>query len=284
MKDTIIKTALIIVLLMMLLQPIMSFSQELPLYLRDRGTGIPLSIFGSYINKGALLIYPFYEYYYDSNMEYEPADLGFGSREEYRGRYRANEFLIFIAYGISDQLAIEFEAGVISAKLNKSDYDNSAMPPNIDESGLSDVEGQIRWRWSHESTMTPELYNYFEFVLPTGKKYKLIGTSNWEFKLGLGLIKGFRWGTITTRAALDYSHGEKKIEMGEFALEYLKKISSSFNLFVMFEGSEDEISLVPGIHWDISRTVLLRVNTGIGVTSKATDLAPEVGMIFSFFP
>src|SRR5574341_8598 len=164
-------------------QPTSCFGQEeLPSYLRDRGEGIPMSQFGTYIRPGELLIYPFYEYYHDDNMEYEPADFGKGSHQEFRGRYRAHEGLLFIGYGISDRFAFELEAGVIDAKFNKSDQDTSAVPAEIKESGLSDVEGQFRWRWNHESEKTPEFFSFFETVFPTGEKNSLIGTSAWEFK------------------------------------------------------------------------------------------------------
>jgi hypothetical protein len=263
--------------------PSSSAQEDVPAYLRDRGTGIPTSQFGTYIRKGELLIYPFYEYYHDNNLEYEPFDFGFGSTEEFRGRYRAHEGLIFIGYGISDRLAVEFEPGVITAKLNKSDKDLSAVPAVIEESGLSDVEGQIRWRWSYESAKSPEIFNYFEIVFPTGKKNSLIGTSDWEFKLGTGLIKGFRWGTVTLRAAVEYDAAEKTVGSGEYALEYLKRISARFRFFAMLEGTEDEVELIPEIQWHFSRSVFLKAANGFGVTSKATDIAPEVGIMISFY-
>ena len=34
---------------------------------RDTGDGIPVSMFGTYIEEGELLIYPFFEYYRDSD-------------------------------------------------------------------------------------------------------------------------------------------------------------------------------------------------------------------------
>ena len=267
----------------MMLQPASSFCQEeLPIYLRDRGTGIPVSMFGTYIKPGEFKLYPFYEYYHDNDLEYKPSDFGFGLNEDFRGRYRAHEGLIFLGYGISDRVAVEFESAYISAKLNKSGIDPSPMPDSLEESGLGDVEGQIRWRWNHESANSPEFFNYFETVFPTGKKNSLIGTSAWQFKLGTGLIKGFRWGTITMRVAIDYDDGEKVFDLGEYAFEYLKKASDRFRFFVMLEGSQDEAALYPEIQWHFSRKVFLKVNNGFGLTSKATDFAPEVGMMFSF--
>jgi hypothetical protein len=272
------------ILTAVILQPVENIAQDEPYYLQDRGTGIPISIFGTYVRQGELLVYPFYEYYYDSDLEYEPFEFGHGSTREYRGRYEAHEFLIFLGYGITDRLAIEFEAGVITAKLNKSENDTSSLSPEINESGLSDVEGQIRWRWNFESGGTPEFFNYFEYVFPTGEKNSLIGTNNWEFKLGAGVIKGFNWGTLTLRLAVDYDTGEKNIEPGEYALEYLKRLSDDLRIFMMIEGSQDEASFVPGIQWFITPGIMLNANTGIGVTSKATDFASEVGIMFSFFP
>ena len=274
-----------LILTALLLQATASFAQEeIPVYLSDRGTGIPMSIFGTYVRDGELLVYPFYEYYYDSNLEYAPFDFGLPSMKEFRGQYQANEFLIFLGYGISDRLALEFEAGVITATLTKSENDTSSLESEITESGISDVEGQIRWRWNHESSSVPEFFNYFEYVFPTGDKYSLIGTSDWEFKLGAGVIKGFSFGTITLRLAFEYNTGEKILEPGEYALEYLKRISNHFRFFVMIEGSQDEVSLVPEIQWFITPTILLIAATGIGVSSKATDFASEIGIMFSFLP
>ena len=251
-------SALQIVIIVFLFNAIKISAQDIPDFLYDRGTGIPMSIFGTYVQDGELLVYPFYEYYYDSNIEYEPFDFGLPSKQEYRGKYKANEGLIFLGYGISDRLALEFEAGIITATLTKSENDTSALQPEFTESGLSDVEGQVRWRWNNESSGTPEFFNYFEFVFPTGEKNSLIGTSDWEFKLGVGLIKGFSIGTFTLRLALDYNTGEKIIEPGEYALEYLKRLSDHFRIFMMIEGSQDEASFVPGIQWFITPSIMLK--------------------------
>ena len=257
-----------------------SFAQaEVPAYNYDRGTGIATSQFGTYVHKHELLIYLFHEYYNDRNLEYEPFDFGLRSTREYRGHYRANESLIFFGYGITDRLAVEFEAGIISAWLKKSDRDVSSLPAKMEKSGLSDVEGQIRWRWNFESARTPEFFNYFEYVLPTGEKNSLIGTSHWELKLGTGMVRGFKWGTMTFRAAIDYDTGEDFIGVGEYAIEYLKRVSNRFRVFAMMEGSEDEIALVPEVQWFLNRNFYLKAGTGLGITSKATDFAPEVGFM-----
>jgi hypothetical protein len=51
-----------LLLLQGVLSPAVSTAQEeLPVYLRDRGEGVATSMFGTYIERGELLIYPFYE-------------------------------------------------------------------------------------------------------------------------------------------------------------------------------------------------------------------------------
>jgi hypothetical protein len=275
--------ALPLIMTAMMLLPTRSFAQEeLPVYLRDRGTGIPVSQFGTYVRPGEWLIYPFYEYYHDENLEYEAADFGLGSKQEFRARYRAHEGLLFIGYGISDRFAFELEAGIIDAHFTKSPQDPSPVPGEINESGLSDVEGQFRWRWNRESDKTPEFFNYFETVFPTGEKYSLIGTSAWEFKLGAGMVKGNRWGTVTLRAAVQYDDAEKVFSSGEYALEYLKRVSDRMRLFAMVEGAEDEVAVIPEVQWHFSRIAFFKANAAFGVTSKAVDFAPEVGIMFHF--
>ena len=54
----------------------------------------------------------------------------------------------------------------ISATLDKSPLDTSALPSTVKESGLGDVEAQLRWRWSKETDTRPEFFSYFETVFP----------------------------------------------------------------------------------------------------------------------
>lgn len=249
---------------------------------RDRGPGIPTSMFGTYVERGELLVYPFVEYYRDHNAEYSPQELGYGLDEDFRGRYRALEGLIFLAYGVSDRLALELEAAVISARLDTAPDDPTAVPGRIEESGLGDVEGQLRWRWARETERRPEIFSYFETVFPLQKRRRLIGTQDWELKLGTGIVRGFAWGTLTFRLAAEYDAAEQVVEPGEFALEYLKRVSPSLRVYLGVEGAQDEIELIPELHWSLRRNVTLKANSAIGITSKATDWAPELGVLFSF--
>lgn len=257
---------------------------DLPHYLRDRGTGLPTSQFGTYIRRGELLVYPFFEYYRDNDAEYKPSELGYHLDEDFRGKYRASEGLLFLGYGLTDWLAIELEAAVIDATLETSPDDHSGVPARIHESGLGDVEGQLRARWSREGERTPEVFSYFEAAAPLQKDKVLIGTADWELKLGAGVAKGFSWGTMTLRAAAEYSKEESKLELGEYAVEYLKRLSSAWRVYLGVEGTQDEVALITEAQWHLTDSIFLKVNNAFGISSKATDWAPEIGIVFSFGP
>ena len=260
--------------------PVGAQETEGPLYLRDRGTGVSSSMFGTYVQRHELFTYLYYEYYFDNDYEYSPDELGYGLDQDFQSKYRAHEGLIFVAFGLTDWLMWEMEAAVIAATLEKASGDLSAMPNTIEEAGLGDVETQIRWRWIKEGLYSPEVFSYFETVFPFQKDKKLIGTSAWEFKLGTGVTKGFGFGTFTLRAAVEYDASESALELGEYAAEYLKRLSPHWRLFAAIEGSQDEIELIAEAQWHIlPDQVIVKLNNAIGLTPKATDWAPEVGVM-----
>lgn len=253
-----------------------------PSYLRDRGPGVPTSMFGTYITKGWLTVYPFFEYYRDNNAEYQPDEFGFGSDQELRGSFSASEAILFVGYGLSDRIALEFEAAMISAELDRAPNDPTAMPEEIEESGLGDVQTQVNWLWSPETAGRPGYFSYAEVVYPLNKGRDLIGTTDWEFKVGTGLVRGFGWGTMTVRMTAEYTRVDRKLDFGEMAIEYLKRVSPSWRLYAGVEGTQDEVTLITEAQWHLSSNVFLKLNNGIGITSKATDWAPEIGFVFGF--
>lgn len=251
-------------------------------YLRDRGPGMPTSMFGTYIQKGQLLVYPFYEYYSDRDFEYKPSEWGYGLPSDFRGKFRANEGLIFLGYGLTDRLAVEFEMAYIDATFEKAPEDPSGVPAKIEESGTGDVEGQLRYRWNREDERRPEWFSYFEAVSPQQRDKLLIGTADWELKLGTGAVKGFAWGTMTARTAMEYTLENGKFDVGEYAVEYLRRLSPSWRLYAGFEGFQDELTQITELQWRFTDSATLKLNNAVGITSKATDWAPEVGIVFSF--
>lgn len=262
--------------------PALRAENQLPVYLRDRGTGVPTSMFGTYIRKGEFIFYPFFEYYINSDEEYAPSDLGFEGETDYRGEYKAYEGLVFLGYGLTEDLALELEVGVIDATLKSAPEDFSDVPDKISESGLNEVESQINWRFLKETEKIPEAFSSFHVVFPIQDDKRIIGTSDWEFEFGAGLTKGFSWGTTTIRAAIAYEGEESKWESGEYALEYLKRLSDSWRIYTAVEGTEDEIEFIPELQWHLKPNMIIKLNSAFGLTSKAQDWAPEVGIMFYF--
>jgi hypothetical protein len=268
--------------MLLLVMPGIAAAQDDTPWLRDRGPGVRASLLGSYVEHRQLLVYPFFEWYADHDLEYKPSELGYGpSLTDYRGRYRASEGILFFGYGVTPDLAIEFEAAVISAELRTSASDTSSgRVPEVRESGLGDVEGQIRWRFQRESATRPEFFTYVGAVLPLQKDRHIIGTQSWEYFFGVGLTRGFRWGTLTVRTAAEYA--DNTFDAGEYAVEYMRQVSRSWRVIAGIEGTQvDEISLLTEIQWHASRHVIVKLNNALGLTENATDVAPEVGVMFA---
>jgi len=268
---------------MLLAAPAVSNAEELPSYLANRGRGVPTSLFGTYIEKGEFVVYPMFEYYSDKDEEYEPSEFGIPDNTEYFAETTENEFLIFFGYGLTEDIILEFEAAVYTSKeFNRDPDDLTGTPDKIEESGLGDVEGQVRWRWNHETETKPEYFSYFEYVLPLQEDDLIIGTQDWEFVLGFGAIKGLSWGNLTGRTSIAWDGGEKKVALSEYAVEYRKRMSSSWSVVAAIEGEDDEVSFIGETQNALSESATLKLNLGIGITAKATDFAPEVGVLFRF--
>jgi len=259
-----------------------ALDETLPAHLRDRGLGLPTSQFGIYVRKGEWLVYPGFEYYSDKEFEYDPNEFGFPSQGEFKGRYRASEAVLFVAYGLSDRLAWELEGNGIDTSLRKAPEDLTGMPAELTQSGLGHVRTRLTWRWVEESGRRPELFSYTEVFFPHDKKKPLVGTADWVFHGGIGAIRGFRWGTLTFRAGLLFEEASASAtDWGEVALEYLKRVSprvSFYSSILVREG--DEVSLINEVQWRLSPHVVLRLNNGLGLTSHGNDWEPEVGVLF----
>ena len=254
----------------------------LPPYLADRGRGMATSQFGTYVRKGEWLVYAFHEYTRTSGFEYAPDELGFAGNQEHTGTLTEREDLLFLSHGFTDRLEVELEGALhATTSLRKASDDFSALPSRLEESGLGDVESQIRWRWAEEGEHRPEMFSFFEVVFPFQKNNVLLGTQDWEYSLGFAAIKGHRWGTLTGRASLEYA--EVQVEAGEYAVEYLKRLSRTWRFYAAIEGHQtDEVEVIVEGQARLGRHVVLKFNSGFGVTSKAPDVAPEIGLLFSF--
>ena len=172
---------------------------------------------------------------------------------------------------------------MIRASLRKDPADPTSMPALIEEEGIGDLEGQVTWRWARETARRPELFSYLEAVVPHHRSLPLRGTSDWEAKLGTGATRGFPWGNLQARIALEYARAsETPWDLGEWALEYLRRLSPSWRVYAGFEGQAlDELSLITEVQRALGSHAVLKVGNGFGLTANTTDLAPEVGILFS---
>ena len=255
----------------------------LPPYLADRGPGIATSMFGEYVAAGEFVVYPFYEFTQANEFEYKPSEMGFGVDQDFRGKFREHEANSFFAYGLTDRVLIEFESAYFaSATLRKSAADPSTMPALLKESGFGDTQAEIRYRFAHETLTRPEVFGYLEVDFPFQRHRRILGTQGWEYKFGAGAIKGFSFGTLTLRVAGELTQEDKRIAFGEYALEYLKRFSPKFRFYTGVEGDQDEVEyIIEGQIW-LTRAIHLKLNSAFGLTSKAPDFAPEIGIMFSF--
>lgn len=262
--------------------------EELPYYLKDRGTGIATSMFGTYVGDKEFLVFPFFAYSRDKDFEYQPDVFGVGPNEDYRGHYSQTAGQLFFAHGFYDWLALELELAYVRARFEKSAKDTFPTPAKKTESGIADFEGQLRVRFLKESTRHPEIFGFAEIVPRSNKSKILIGEPNTDIKPGLGFIKGSPWGTLTFRTTIEYTREDKQLDLGETSFEYLKKLSPAVTAYAIFEGGEtaaiDEWELITGVHWRITEYAWLKLDNAFGISSKATDWSPQLGILFNFIP
>jgi hypothetical protein len=262
--------------------------EPLPEYLLDRGRGVPTSQFGIYIESGQWMVYPFLEYDKNTDEEYSPTELGFPrpgfvGEEEFFGESAQREAVLFLGYGINDAWAVEFEAELYaSATLEKSLFDTSPVPPRIKESGFAGAEAQLRWMWREETAERRAMYSFFEVEFPFQDKKVLIGAQDVELAFGTGFIRGYAWGTLNGRVSLAYDGAEDKLELGEYALEYLKRLNDRWRIVATLEGEDDEVSVIGEGQLTLRPGMILKLNSGFGLTEKAADFAPEIGVLFTF--
>jgi hypothetical protein len=267
---------------------LLNAQEPLRSHLADRGPGVPTSLFGTYIESGQWMLYPFLEYDKNSDEEYSPRELGYPQPgvvgdDEFFGESAQSEAVLFLGYGISESLAVEFEAELYaSATFDKWPLDNSPVPARIKESGFAGAEAQLRWLWREETPERRAMYSYFEVELPFQDKKVLIGAQDFEFAVGSGFIRHYSWGTLNGRMSLAYDGEESKIELGEYAIEYLKRVNDRWRLVATMEGEDDEISLIGEGQLTLRPGVILKLNSGFGLTKKAADIAPEIGVLFTF--
>ncbi|MEQ1806703.1 MAG: hypothetical protein ABL900_15105 [Burkholderiaceae bacterium] len=257
---------------------------QTPDFLADRGDGLRTSLLATYIRPREFIFYPFYEYTKTSNYEYKASDLGLVGDTDYLGKKVDHEYLIFLGYAFNDSWMLEFESALhAKVKFNKAANDPvTAVPQELRESGLGDTEMQLRWRYSKETETRPEMAFHLQTEFPLQKKKKLLGTQAWGFAVGTVLTKGYSFGTLSLRGQINHDRGDRETKFGEYAIDFLKKLSPQWTIALTLEGEESELSVIGEAQYAISRNAILKLNLGQGLTKKDRQTAPEIGVLFRF--
>ncbi len=256
--------------------------QQEPPHLRDRGPGIRTSEFQTYIGRHQLLFLTSAAYTKDHNLEYNPVDWGYGTQADLRGTFRSSTAQLFVAYGVTDWLAVELEGSSLSARFEKSSRDTTATPARIRESGVGDFAGQVRVRFARERR--PEIWGSVEVIPANQQRKVLIGDKITDVKSEIGLTRGFQFGTMTLRTTVEYNHADHHWDLGETSLEYLRRLSPDWRILLAIEGGEtgapDEWVFVTAGQWRIANRFFLKFANGFGLMSKSTDWEPQVGILW----
>jgi hypothetical protein len=260
--------------------------QSLPFFLQDRGPGVPTSLASTYVRDDELLTSLEFRYNRDNEFEYDPNEFGFPSSAptEFKGNYWDSSADVLVAYGLNDDLVLELEAAASRASLEKADDDLSGMPAELKESGLGHVRTRLDWRMLAETEHRPEVFTYVGALVPHDSSKHLIGTSDWVGNAGAGVIRGFDWGTVTFRMGLEYDFSSaSELDWGEVAVEYLKRLSPGLTVYGAVQVLEgDEYSLVGEVQWHLTPAVVLKLNSGFGLTPHGMDWSPRLGVLFTF--
>jgi hypothetical protein len=251
----------------------------------DRGNGIRTSMIETYVEPHQFLIYPFGAYTWDHNWEYSPAMFGQAYAGDLRGTYKSTEAALFLAYGISEWLAVEIEGSLIRADFEKAPADTFGTPATIQESGLSDIAGSLRLRLARERGSRPEFFASVEVLPPQHGNQAMIGDAQWNLTSEIGMVRQYHWGTMTFRTTIEYNRGDKHWDLGETSLEYLRRLSPNWRVLVGIEGGEggapDDYGLAAAAHWQIARGLDLKFFNFLGVLSKATDWEAQLGLMWT---
>jgi len=246
--------------------------------------GVRSSMFETYIQPHQWLVFPHFAYTTDHNIDYTPADLGYGADTlALQGRFRSTEAELFIAYGVTDWLALEAEGSHITATFNKSSRDTSAAPARIHEAGFADWAVQARMRLARQRGRWPQVFAAFELLPPMQRGKKLIGDLHWNLKGEIGLAREFGWGTMSARTTIEYNRGDHHWDLGETSLEYMRQVSSAGRLLFAIEGGEggalDEWVFVSAGRWRIGEGLFVKFANSFGLQWKSTDWETQLGLM-----
>jgi hypothetical protein len=146
----------------------------------------------------------------------------------------------------------------------------------------------VTWRVLMENDHRPEVFVFLGTLFPHDRQKYLIGTSGLRLLPGIGIVRGFHWGTLAARAGLEYDFGsDSPFDWGKWSLEYLRRVSRAWRISVGLDGqigggnNFDELWLVTGVQWEMLPHVALKLSNSLGLGTRSSGWSPEIGVMIN---
>ena len=243
--------------------------------------GVPTSLAGTGIARQELLVIPSFEHSRNRGFQYNPEEFGYGPGHDYHAERRTTEGTVFVGYGLTRNVAVEFEAGRGAVELRKSADDTTAMPARLRESGTTGVTARISWLMRPESAGRAAWFGFVDASLPHDRARSLIGRRGVSWLVGVGAERTSRWGTVSARHSFEWDTASiSPLDWGEFAVSWNRDVRRHTRATGAIEGQLDEIWLVLQVDQALGRRLSARFRNGVGLTRTASGLAPEAGLMW----
>ena len=259
-------------------------AQELPAYLADRGPGISTSQFATYVaSRASSSSTP-------STSTRGPPPSSTTRASSARSAARTSSASSSSTRPCSLSPTASRTASPSSSKgrstprppSRRRPATRATSPPASRNRGWATSRARSAGAGERRRLPGPSFYSFLEIVFPLQENKLLIGTQDWEGALGLGFLRGYCWGTIGGRLAVAWDGEDSRLQLGEYAVEYIKRTSPRWRFLASLEGESEEVSLIGEAQWSFSLRAFLKLNCGFGLTELSPDVAPEVGILFRF--
>jgi hypothetical protein len=226
----------------------------------------------------------------NTGYQYSASELGAVVQPDpdYLGELEFSGGDLYLGYGLTESLALGFQASSGRATFRTAADDVSPLPAEIRETGLGELRTELTWRFLEERGRRPELFLFAAVAVPHDSDKVLLGTPDWRLLPGIGLFRAFSWGTLAARGALEYDAGsESEADFGEWSLEAQRRTSRAWWVSAGVGGqigganNLDEAWLLADLVWRPTPRLAVRFHNRVGVTDQSSGWSPAVGIVVS---
>jgi len=250
---------------------------------------VPTSLSDIYVTHGELVAVPSFAYLENRGFQYSPDEFGVNAQGDYLGKLTTTQGFLFLAYGLSDSFSVGLTVAAGDATFKKASDDTTAVPAQIDESGLTAIRPEITWRILRETEKLPEVVAYLSAAVPHNGGDQLIGAGDWVLTPGLGVIRGFSWATLVARLGFEYDFSSvSQLDFGAWTLEGQRRFSPKWWASLGLEGTVgggsnfDEVYLAAEVLWQPKPRFGVRIRPRLGLTSQTEGWGIEAGFVVKF--